>query len=753
MIPHALNRPRVTLTCLICCWVAANDAVNTLSAIELKVYPEGKRPSDSRLEPLKDLDGYFPFEPSATPDQWQQRAQQRQTAIKVALGLWPMPTATPLNAVIHGKQEFDGYQIEKVYFESMPGFFVTGNLYRPSGEVSQGAKRPAVLSPHGHFQDGRFGDQGVAQVRREIVMGAERFEEGGRNQLQSRAVQLARMGCVVFLYDMIGYCDSTQISYDLAHRFVTQRPEMIDRERWGLFSPQAESMLQGVMGLQAYNAVRAIDFLISLPDVDPDRIAVTGASGGGTQTFIVGAIDPRPAVLVPAVMVSTAMQGGCTCENASLLRIGTGNVEFAALIAPRPLCLISANDWTREMPEKGYPQLRQHYQMLGATDQLEHHPLLHFGHNYNYVSRSAMYQFLNRHLQLGLESPVVEQDYERLGREQLTVWDDQHPQPEGGPEFERQLLQHWTRDTQTQLAAHRPLTADSYGAYEQIVRPGWQAILRRGLPDATAVDFREHSKQDTRVGLVITGSVVHHPATEDPGRPGQQEEIPVAALIPNGWQGGPVAIWLSTRGKAGLLVDGDVDPHVQRLLDRQIAVLGVDLMEQGELSSSDEQLTQTRRVENPRESAAYTYGYNDPLFVQRVHDVLTILGAANTQTPSPSEVWLVGLDGAGPWAAAALAQVSGKVDRAVVDTEGFRFLHVDDIRDPQFLPGGAKYGDLPGLLTLAHATKLWLAGEPDDAWQTVREAFEANGAAVNGAASSLVRGETADAAIAWLLSP
>ena len=130
---------------------------------------------------------------------------------------------------------------------------------------------------------------------------------------------------------------------------------------------------------------------------------MTGASGGGTQTFILGAIDPRPAVLVPAVMVSTAMQGGCTCENASLLRVNTGNVEFAALIAPRPtvpdlLPTIGRARWRR----KGFPELKQHYEMLGVGDQIEHHPLLHFGHNYNYVSREVMYQFLNRHLQLGL---------------------------------------------------------------------------------------------------------------------------------------------------------------------------------------------------------------------------------------------------------------------------------------------------------------------------------------------------------------
>ena len=125
------------------------------------------------------------------------------------------------------------------------------------------------------------------------------------------------------------------------------------------------------MGLQTYNSIRALDWLSELPDVDPARIGVTGASGGGTQTFILCAIDHRPAVAFPAVMVSTAMQGGCTCENCSLLRVGTGNVEFAALMAPRPLGMTGANDWTKEMATKGLPELKAHYAMLGVPDKVD----------------------------------------------------------------------------------------------------------------------------------------------------------------------------------------------------------------------------------------------------------------------------------------------------------------------------------------------------------------------------------------------
>ncbi len=581
--------------------------------------------------------------------------ERRRLAMKVALGIWPTPTKTPLNAVVHGLQDHGNYTIEKVYFESLPGFYVTGNLYRPKGFEGQ---HPAVISPHGHFQDGRFGDQGRDHVRREIMVGAERFEVGGRNPIQARCVQLARMGCVVFNYDMIGYCDSVQLSFDLAHRFARQRPELNRPEEWGLFSPQAESMLQSVMGLQAWNSIRALDWISQLPNVDPDRIAVTGASGGGTQTFILGAIDPRPAVLVPAVMVSTAMQGGCTCENASLLRINTGNIEFAALIAPRPLCLTAANDWTREMPTKGFPELKEQYERLGAGDQIELHPLLHFGHNYNYVSREVMYQFLNHHLQLGLAEPVIEEDYPRLTRSELSVWDDDHPQPETGLETEIRLLKTWAADTKQQLLKARPHDIATLQEYRDVVAPALDVVLGRRLTDVGAVEFDQRDKSQWDGGWLITGLLRHRPLDQDPGRPEQHEVLPIAFLVPEGWDAGPVAIWLDPDGKDGLFEGGQPREEVRRLVAGGVAVIGVDLMEQGELMTGVRPLTETRRVENTREAAAYTCGYNTSLFAQRVQDVLTVIRFATDHPRTPSQIWLVGLEGAGPWAAAARAQAT-----------------------------------------------------------------------------------------------
>ncbi|MGK0187749.1 MAG: hypothetical protein ACI9R3_003539, partial [Verrucomicrobiales bacterium] len=437
--------------------------------------PAGTLPEDNRLQPLKDLDGYFPFTPAQSAAEWTERAEELRQQLLVAVGLWPLPERTPLNPIVHGLIDRGDYTVERVAIETLPGFYLTGSLYRPKNVHG---RVPAVLSPHGHWSEGRFYDNGVDNTAKEIASGAEKFAEGGRSPLQSRMVQLARMGCVGFHYDMIGYADNTQISYELAHRFAKQRPEMNSRANWGLFSPQAESHLQSIMGLQTWNSMRALDFVLSLPDVDGSRIGITGASGGGTQTFLMGALDSRPAAFFPAVMVSTAMQGGCTCENATLLRIGTGNVEFAALAAPKPYAMTGANDWTVDMATKGFPELKQHFAMLGAEDHVHLTALNQFGHNYNARSRQAMYHWMNRHLKLGLTEPIEERDFERLTTAEMTVWDNEHPRPESGDKFERALLRKLYDDAELKIATD-----------PDIARIGIKAILGRTLEQVGEVVF------------------------------------------------------------------------------------------------------------------------------------------------------------------------------------------------------------------------------------------------------------------------
>ena len=702
-----------------------------------RVLPEGKLPHDARLEPLKDLDSYFPFAPPPSKAAWEQRAERVRRQILISQGLWPMPTKTPLQPVIPGRIDRGDYTVEKVYFQSAPGFFVTGNLYRPKKVAG---KAPGVLFAHGHWADARLSESTDAELRREIADGEERFEEGGRSRFQSMCVQLARMGCVVWQWDMLGNSDSQQISMKLAHGFAKQRPEMNTTEYWGLFSPQAEAHLQSAMGLQTWNSIRSLDFLLSLPEVDPERIAMTGASGGGTQTMILAAIDPRVKLSFPAVMVSTAMQGGCTCENASLLRVNTGNVEFAGLFAPKPQGMTCANDWTKGMAAKGFPELKQLYTLLGAPDHVMLRRGEHFPHNYNAVSRSAFYTWLNHHFKLGQKEPVIERDYQPLPRQDLSVWDDQHPAPKAAdPDFERHLLRDLHDDAQQQLVAEQSTPErfrKAYGGAMEIVLDG-------GLAEAGEMEWEMTHKSDRTRWIEMSGLLKNKT---------YHEELPAVFCYPKQWNGHTV-LWLSSEGKSTLYAaDGSLQADAQKLLDSGATVAGVDLLYQGEFLPDGQPLTRTPGVKNPREAASYTFGYNHALFVHRAHDVLSVVNFIKHYQEHPSRrVSVVGLGGAGPWVAAARAQCGDAIDEAVIDTGGFRFGKVLDLSDPNFLPGGAKYGDLPALLALGAPGRTWVAGEASEGLALAQSQYQALKAGKNLVSFNGDAERVRSTAVEWLM--
>lgn len=673
-----------------------------------RVLPEGKTLSDARLAPPKDLDGAFPFDVPATKDAWERRAAAVRHRMQVATGLWPLPERTPLKPQVFGRTERPDFTVDKVAFESFPGHYVTGLLFRPKGRTG---KLPGVLSPHGH--EGRLWDYGEKGVRQLIANGQERFERSGRMPQLARCATLARLGCVVFIHDMLGYADSVQISNAVAHRFAKQRPELDTPQRWGFFGVQAEGRLQGILGVQAWNALRALDFLASLPEVDPERLGVTGSSGGGTQTLLVCALDPRPAVSFPQGMVSTSMQGGCTCENACYLRVGTGNVEFAGLFAPKPQAMTAANDWTKEMMTKGYPELEKLYAMLGAKGAVRCVPHLQYPHNYNYVTRCLMYSWFNRHLKLGHPEPILEEDFEPLAPAEYTVWDAEHPKPATGDDVEAAFLKS------TADASDRQLGALSPAARREVVARAYDVMVGGGVPAAGSVVREKVDKKNWGERWLFTDLLRYDGA-----------ELPAIFLHPKGrnWNG-KVVIWADGAGKAGLFSRGvEPLPEVASLLDAGFSVLGADLLLQGEFLPDSGPLREQPRVKNPRESAAFTLGYNAPLFARRVHDLLALVSFVVHDEHAPKETILVGVNGAGPLVAAARARAGNAVGRALIDTGGFRFGALKSIRDPDFLPGAIKYGDLPGLLTLSAPHPLWLAGEGAKLPDAVAEAYKDAGA-------------------------
>jgi len=642
---------------------AAPDMVST------NVYAEGEKSADYRLGKPKTLNDYFPFAVPKTKEAWAKRRQEIREQLLVANGLWPMPPKPALDAVVHGKVEKDGYTIEKVYFRSTPGHYVTGNLYRPLGKAE--GKRPAVLFAHGHWKDGRFHDDGEAAATASVKSKAEADMDRGRFFMQAIPVQLARMGFVVFQYDMVGYADSTAVPH-IARSGVPHAN--------GFADAQGELRLQSLMGLQTLNSVRCLDFLETLPDVDMTKVGITGASGGGTQTFLLAAIDDRVAAAFPAVMVSTAMQGGCVCENCSLLRVNTGNIELAAAFAPKPQALSAAKDWTHEIMTKGFPELKQLYKLVGAEDKVAAKAWLEYGHNYNQHAREFMYSWFNEHL-AGKPGEVKEKAFPPTLPKDLSVFDSSHPRPvdEGDAAKVRAAM---TKISDEQIAVLVPTDEKSLANFRKVLGPALRAMVNDEVPERIEV------RRGPTENKLPEGATMHKAVH---GRIDEQDAVPSVivyiAKIPD-----KTVLWLHPRGKASLFADGKLAAPVKTLLDAGFAVVAPDLLGVGEQ-------TPEKGFEVNSIYSGFTYGYNRSLLANRVHDVLTMVGFAKML--KSKTIHIVGWDEFGPVAVLAKALAGSAITKTAADLNKFQFETITKADDPMLLPGALKYGGLGAFLALA----------------------------------------------------
>ncbi len=629
--------------------------------------------------PPNTLDTLRTFPPIKTQAEWEARRNAIREQILVSCGLAPLPPKTPLKARVFGKVVRDGYTIEKVSFQTYPGFYLAGNLYRPlPGAVA--TTHPGVLIAHGHWDEGRMADT-------------------PNGSIPARAITFARQGYVAFTYDMVGYNDTRQ---------VTHRVWANDRRHW----------LWGIseMGLQTWNSLRALDFLLTLPDVDKNRLAITGESGGGTQTMMLGAIDDRLAAVGPCVMVSHSMQGGCLCENAPGLRVDYSNMEIAACAAPKPQIMVgAAGDWTRTMLTVEGPSVASIYALYGKPDNLEY-ALFPFNHNINQTSREAVYSFFGKTLLHETNAAKLkEPPYKMEAVADLRVFPDDQPLPSDA-KTPQALTDSLILLGQTEVQRRKPHDRRSLTLFQKTYAPIWQHTLAVETPKPDQL-LTETTPSTSGEGYTRTDLHL--------GRAGRGDSIPVTLFLPpNSAKSKLSAVVLAhPNGRTAFLEAGTGVPGmlVRRLLALGQAVLLFDAFLTGE--RADAKALEARQ----RPFGEFFDTYNRTNLQERVQDILTAVAYLRTR-PGVQTVALAGQGQAGLWALlAAPAADAVAADCARLDLTTDDALLTEDL----YAPGLRRLGDFQTAAVLAapHPLLLHNTGDRFVAAGWVQEVYSALGAA------------------------
>lgn len=566
---------------------------------------------DARLADPPHTNTHFKIPAYKTLAEWEARKQQLREQILFWAGLDPMPERPPVRAEVFGRIENKDYSIEKVLIETRHGYWLGGNLYRPLGRTG---KFPAIVSPHGHWTYGRL-------------------EHTPLGSLPTRGINLARQGYVVLLYDMVGYNDTVQTP----HAFGNKQEQLWN---WG------------PLGLQLWNSIRAVDFLTTLPDVDPNRIGATGASGGGTQTFLLAAVDERIKYAVPVNMISAHMQGGSPCENAPGLRVGAINPEFGAMMAPRPMLMVSATgDWTKNTLEEEYPAIKQIYELYDRSA-LVQAVRIDAPHNYNKDSREAMYRFFAKHA---------------LGDDDASKYAEKPARME---------------KLQDMLALHGRTLPQGALTYDGLFVQ-WRTIVMQQHDRLKSNPGERRRLLRLALGAEWPREVVSSPGSSPEeialSRPAMHDHIP--------------GVWITGVGKAALVVHPEgaagarATDDVAALIAAKRPILMIDAFLTGKAKAE-------RKTNTPH---FLTFNRTDDQL--RVQDVLTALRWLESK--GYQEVELAGLSNASVWArfAAAIAPVKVKLNAKPVFFNGSDA----EFTNQFFVPGIQRAGGWKSAMALTSA--------------------------------------------------
>ncbi len=369
-------------------WMMCAIIVAMPSALLAQAYgePDRGQPGDEVIQKYLSaeairLDAQF-SDDLKSKDDWEANREQYRQEYLYMLGLWPLPEKGDLKTTVTGTLERDGYVVEKLHYQSIPGLYVTANLYRPAVRNSN-EKFPAVLYVCGHANGGR---------------------NGSKVPYQSHPILLAKHGFICLIVDTLELGE------------INAHPEFIHHGTYNLQRWWWHSRGYTPAGVECWNGVRGIDYLLSRDDVDSENLGVTGISGGGAATFWIAAADERIKVAVPisgmadleSYVGNRVINGHCDC----MFLYNTFQwpwTRIAALIAPRPMLFINSDNdriFPMDANERISNRMERFYSLYGASDKFDTVVSVG-GHAYREDIRHATFAFLQYHLQ-GKADPITD---------------------------------------------------------------------------------------------------------------------------------------------------------------------------------------------------------------------------------------------------------------------------------------------------------------------------------------------------------
>lgn len=288
-------------------------------------------------------------------DAWHRRREELRRDCRERLGIQSyLDACVPLKPILGKIRRMDGYTVQNIAFETLPGLYAYGSIYAPVQRKRSG--HPVIICPNGHFKEGRY-----------------------REDQQQRMATLARMGALCIDFDSYGYGESAlQVE---------------------------EHAVAEAMPIQVMWGVRMLDYALTRKDVDATRVGVNGGSGGGTHAMLLSLVDERVTASCPVVSVCAHFDGGCPCESGIQIHRGfrddgsfllTSNIELAATFAPKPMMLVGdEGDWTHTYPTLEFPFVRRIYGFYGAEDSFYTRFLPGERHDFGPNKRQAVYDFFS----------------------------------------------------------------------------------------------------------------------------------------------------------------------------------------------------------------------------------------------------------------------------------------------------------------------------------------------------------------------